>query len=163
MTDDKIAGDVAPPAQAPPLSPVERIAKLIEVLYLRESGFTGELLGELDKCDPADLVRLFGRPIRSPRPRATSPEAPAPQAADQQIATAGALSVDEADPAALRPPIVEPPGVTLLNAYPAEPQWDEHGYRIGAPNCQRRFRAVTSRRAHVAPIGRAEIPGVLLS
>jgi hypothetical protein len=94
-------------------------------------GFTGELLGELGKCDAADLLRLFGPPIRSPRPRATSPEAPAPQAADQQTATAGALSVDEADPAALRPPIVEPPGVTLLNAYPAEPQWDEHGYRIG--------------------------------
>jgi hypothetical protein len=40
MTDDEIAGDVGP-AQAPPLSPVERIAKLIEVLYLREPGFTG--------------------------------------------------------------------------------------------------------------------------
>jgi hypothetical protein len=41
MTDDEIAGDVARPAQAPPLSPVERIAKLIEVLYVREPGFTG--------------------------------------------------------------------------------------------------------------------------
>jgi hypothetical protein len=124
MTDDEIAGGVAPPAQAPPLSPVERIAKLIEILYLREPGFTGELLGELGKCDAADLVRLFGSPSRAAQPDYRTPSVRpnnGSQAADQQ--TAGALQVDETDPAALRGPgAVAKPGVTLLNAYPAKPE-----------------------------------------
>jgi hypothetical protein len=64
MTDDEpFAANGAMP-DPPQLSPLERIAELIEMLYLREPGFTGELLGELARCDTADLVKQFGSPSR---------------------------------------------------------------------------------------------------
>jgi hypothetical protein len=84
------------------------------------------------KCDAADLVRLFGSQLRAAQPdyRALSVRPNnGSQASDQQ--TAGALQVDETDPAALRGPgAVAPPGVTLLNACPAKPEWDSNGHRV---------------------------------
>jgi hypothetical protein len=60
----KIAGD----PQHPPLSPVERFAELIDDPVLAGAWLHTALVGELGKRDAADLVRLFGSPLRAAQP-----------------------------------------------------------------------------------------------
>jgi len=129
----RLRASVEGPATDPsPLAPVERIAELFEMLYLREPGFTSELLQQLGNCSCADLVKLFGVPSQ-----ATSPTY-GPSPAD--TAPEGCGEFRHVEPPAEQPTEPEPGptwskrGAQLphLNAQnPGPPSWDERGYRIG--------------------------------
>jgi hypothetical protein len=133
---------------------------LTEVLYLRE--------GELGKCDAADLVSLFGSPLRAAQPdyRALSVRPNnGSQAADQQ--TASALQVDETDPAALCGPASKTIAVLGRRVFAAGPvpesvdcvhrttaeylgaAWLAHAVRAGLPIG--RVIALTGVDGHPAP------------
>jgi hypothetical protein len=119
----------------------------------------GELLAELAGCDAGDMQKLFGAPARAARSDYSAPAGAVSIVEAERLLIEGADKFDQQTAAA--PPVVEQPGVTLLNANLPEPQWDERGYRIG-PNLPTALRRHGSRHANVARIGRAEIPGVLV-
>jgi hypothetical protein len=60
-------GAVAAP---PPQAPVERVAELLESLFVLERDLTGELPDRLRACSVAELVKLFG----SPAPAGDTPQ-----------------------------------------------------------------------------------------
>ena len=98
------------------------------MLYLREPGFTGELLQQLGRCSPEDLAKLFGVPSR-----ATSP-AYGSQPADS--APEGRGEIRHVKPAAELPAELPAERVVMMGGDervvvdPPAPVWDERGNRI---------------------------------
>jgi hypothetical protein len=102
------------------MPPIQRVTEIFENLFVLEKDLVGELLAELALCDPAELVQLFGSPLRTsdqrraPQVRATAPEVPTAPPAEQPA-----------------------PQVAPRDPY-AGWQWDERGYRI-SPKGQSAF------------------------
>jgi hypothetical protein len=102
------------PATAEPVaaerSPVERIAEILEALFLKEPGLTRELLEELGRGDTATLAKLFG--------------VSAPASAEQP-------------PVELLPAKPGPTWSFPVSESPSrrddEPRWDSNGYRLNPP------------------------------
>jgi len=105
----------AEPAPAP-LAPAERVVEIIERFYIWDARLTGELLGELSRCSPQDLAKLFGPPPTK-RPPAYGP----PAVID--------VSTVDTPPAIVAGP---PPADTALPAAPAGPvpMWSADGRRL---------------------------------
>jgi hypothetical protein len=108
--------------QPPPQTELARIAELFETLYVREPGFTGELLGLLRHRTLNELAMIFGSPV-------TSPNVPTPAAvAVQEIAPAVALA--EASPGPPGPSWMKPSERSQLQQPYEEPRWDAAGKRL---------------------------------
>jgi hypothetical protein len=102
------------PATAEPVaaerSPVERIAEILEALFLKEPGLTRELLEELGRADTATLAKLFG--------------VSAPPSAEQPP-----VELLSAKPGPTwSSPVSESP-----SRPDEEPRWDSNGYRLNPP------------------------------
>jgi hypothetical protein len=97
----------------PPLAPIERCVELLERLYLREPGFTTELLDQLRRCSAGDLVRLFGP---GPADRASATMTAEQPAAGPAEPAKSALTWSR-------------PGAEATEHSP-EPKWDSTGKRL---------------------------------
>jgi hypothetical protein len=112
------------PATAEPVGAergrVERIADILEMLFLRERELTAELLVELGRADTVTLAKLFGSPST---PASTS-------------VPGGQVPVGQAPPAEL-PPATPGPKWGKRGAsdepWSEEPRWDSNGYRLNPP------------------------------
>src|SRR5262249_37402975 len=110
---------VAPTAEPAPRSPIERIAEILEVLFLRERELTAELLVELGRADTATLAKLFG-----------SPSAAAEMPRGVAMARVETPAAEPAGPGG----VWSKPGVEPIEPNPEQPKWDERGYRISPPH-----------------------------
>jgi hypothetical protein len=69
VTDEPVAEELAPAAAPPLLAPIERVAEILEQLFLKESELVTALPAEPGRCDTSGLAKLFAPP---PPPADTS-------------------------------------------------------------------------------------------
>jgi hypothetical protein len=117
-----------PAAEPPPLAPIERVVEIFERFFLPEP----ELLGELARCDTADLVKLFGSPSR--RHDRTSPAVADVSTWTRCPPTSGPVPAEPEHGPAWEKADAELSGAVLQVANPPEPKWDSNGYRISPPH-----------------------------